>query len=56
MRDLNRGAKDHLRPIFLAMKPRGPSASCVFEQLVIAITVPVSRSSSSAGGTDEMDS
>jgi hypothetical protein len=42
MRDLNRGAKDHLRPIFLNRKPKGLSASKVFEAVILALTVPVS--------------
>lgn len=42
MRDLNHGAKDHLRPIFLNRKPKGLSASKVFEAVILALTVPVS--------------
>ena len=43
MRDLNHGAKDHLRPIFAAMRPAGASATEIFEGVILVVTVPVPR-------------
>lgn len=43
MRDLNYGAKDHLRPIFAAMKPQGLSASKAVFEFLRQVSVPVRR-------------
>ena len=48
MRDPNHGAKDHLRPILLGMRPRGMTAS----QAIEVIVVIVSRETERNGGRD----
>jgi hypothetical protein len=41
MRDLNFGAKNHLRPIMLAMKPQGLNAAKAISAVLGAYRVPV---------------
>jgi hypothetical protein len=41
MRDLNRGARDHLKPIFEAMRPQGLNAAKAISAVLGAYRVPV---------------
>jgi len=43
MRDLNSGAKDHLRPILLSMRPSGLSASKAVYAVLRQVSVHVKR-------------